>query len=133
MKPYETVTALSKQRRNDLWLILGIAAAVAILAVLHTVTRAKGDYAVVLREGQEVARYSLRQEETVSLGFGDDVTNVLVIENGKARIEKANCPDQICVKHRAVFREGDTIVCLPNELVIKIEASAKGDAPDVVV
>ena len=133
MSGLKKVAALSKQRRNDLWLILGIVVVVAVAAVIYTVTRTAGDYAVVIRDGQEIARYSLSQDDTISIGNGENVTNVLVIENGQARIEKADCPDQICVQHRAVSKAGETIVCLPNELVIKIEASANEDAPDMVV
>ena len=133
MRRISGVAALSKQRRNDLLLLLGIATAIAVFATIYMVTRSAGDCAIVLQNGNEIARYSLSEDARVPVSVGDTVTNVLVIEDGKAHIEEANCPDQICVKHRAVSKAGETIVCLPNELVIKIEASAQTDAPDMVV
>ena len=43
-------------------------------------------------------------------------------------MEWAECPDQICVKHRAIFREGESIICLPNEIVVTIRG---GEEPEV--
>lgn len=120
-------------RRGDAWLLIGIVLAVAVFAVVYFATRTAGAYAVVIQNGKETARYALSQPCEVPLKSGDAVTNVLVIENGQARIETANCPDQICVEHRAVSKTGETIVCLPNELVIKIEAATDYGTPDMVV
>ena len=53
-------------------------------------------------------------------------------EHGQVWITEADCRDQICVEHRPVSKAGETVVCLPNELVIKIVAS-ETDAPDMVV
>ena len=41
---------------------------------------------------------------------------------------EADCPDQICVNHLAISRDGESIICLPNKVVIAIEA---GDTRNV--
>ena len=46
---------------------------------------------------------------------------VLVIEDGKAYMEEADCPNQICVHHSAISHKGETIVCLPNRIVIEVQ------------
>jgi len=51
----------------------------------------------------------------------DSGKNVLVIENGEASIKSATCPDKICVSHRKISKSGETIVCLPNKVVVEIE------------
>jgi len=43
-------------------------------------------------------------------------------------VTDADCPDRLCVKQRAISKQGETIVCLPHRLIVKIEG---GDAPDV--
>lgn len=126
-------TAPPKRRRNDIFLLLGILAAVAVFALIFFATRKEGSYAAVIKDGTEIARYSLSQDQTIPITQGEEVTNLLVIEGGKARIAEAACPDQICVEHRAVSKAGETIVCLPRELVIKIVAAEQGDGPDMVV
>ena len=34
---------------------------------------------------------------------------------------EASCPDQVCVRQRAVQYAGESIVCLPNKLIVAIE------------
>ena len=47
-------------------------------------------------------------------------TNTVQIENGKVKMAAANCPDQICVHQKAISRNGESIICLPNKIVLKI-------------
>ena len=37
----------------------------------------------------------------------------------------AQCPDQLCRKQGPVFRPGETIVCLPNKVVLEIKGSGE--------
>ena len=34
---------------------------------------------------------------------------------------EANCPDEICVHHKPISKNGETIVCLPNKVVVVIK------------
>ena len=83
-------------------------------------------------EGQEVKRFSLDEDTEYKIvvvsdseGQSDDADyeeyNILVIESGKAYVSEADCHEQICVKHNAISKTGETIVCLPHSLVIEIE------------
>ena len=45
---------------------------------------------------------------------------VLVIRNGEAYMEEADCPNQICVHHAPIRYKGETIVCLPNRIIIEV-------------
>lgn len=118
--------------KNDILLIGGFLLAAALFALLFFATRKEGAYAAVLKNGTEIARYSLAEEGEYPILEGDAVTNLLVIADGKAQMTEAVCPDQICVHHRPISKAGETIVCLPHEVVVKIEAEG-GDAPDMVV
>ena len=33
----------------------------------------------------------------------------------------ADCPDKLCVHQKAVSRDGESIICLPNKVVVSIE------------
>ena len=35
----------------------------------------------------------------------------------------ADCPDQLCVKQKKISLKNETIVCLPNKVVIEIEGA----------
>ena len=58
--------------------------------------------------------------------------NLLVIEGGKAFVKSASCPDGICSSHRAVSKDGESIICLPNKVVIEIRARGQ-EQPDIIV
>ncbi len=45
---------------------------------------------------------------------------VLIIKEGEAYMQEADCPNQICVHHSPVSHKGETIVCLPNRVIIEI-------------
>ena len=43
-------------------------------------------------------------------------------------MEDADCPDQICVNHRAISRDEESIICLPNQTIVTIRG---GEEPEV--
>ena len=45
---------------------------------------------------------------------------ILIIKDGEAYMQEADCPNQICVHHSPVSNKGETIVCLPNRVIIEI-------------
>jgi len=45
---------------------------------------------------------------------------VMVIDGTKVYMESADCPNQICVHHSSISHKGETIICLPNRVVIEI-------------
>ena len=47
--------------------------------------------------------------------------NVLQIQNHKATIIEADCPDQLNIKKKAVSHIGELIVCLPHKMVIEVK------------
>lgn len=122
-----------KRRRNDILLLAGVLGAVAVFALTYFLTRQEGAYAAVIQRGTEIARYSLAEDRQVPIQTDGTVTNLLVIRAGKAQITQADCPDQICVHHRPVSKAGETIVCLPRELVIRIVGEKSANEPDVAV
>lgn len=48
-------------------------------------------------------------------------TNKIIVKDGFVSVEEADCPDKVCVKHKAISAEGETIICLPHRMVIEIE------------
>lgn len=47
--------------------------------------------------------------------------NLVELGDGEVRVIEASCPDQIDVKQGYISKIGETIVCLPNKLVIEIK------------
>ena len=126
-------SAPQKRCRNDMLLILGIILAVGLLSIVYFTTKKDGAYAVITKNGEEIGIYSLSEDIKIPIKDGEEITNTLVIKDGKAYMESAVCPDQICVKHRVVSKANETIVCLPSKIVVKIIAEQGTDGPDTVV
>lgn len=74
-------------------------------------------------DGKEVSSYPLNKDAKYILNNG---TNTLVVKDGYAMITEANCPDHVCVNQGKINCSGQSIVCLPNKLVVTIEISYKG-------
>ena len=109
------------KRRNDLLLIGGLLLA-ALLVWFLVRPGGMGHWAVVTVDGQESGRYSLDVERTVTIG--EEAYNILRIAGGTASVVEANCGDHTCVRTGSISREGETIVCLPHRLVVRIEGGA---------
>ena len=122
-----------KKLKNDIILVVVvlIVAAAGIFLLNHFKT--DGVYAVVKIDGVETARYPLSQNIEKVIETGDNGKNTLVIKNGKAFIEDANCPDKICEGHNKISYTGETIVCLPHKVVIEIVADDTSEDLDAVV
>ena len=112
-----------KRVYRDLALIAGLLLLAAVLYVSQRLGQTEGTVAVVRVDGQEVARYSLAVEGVYELNGG---TNTLVIENGKAYLSHADCPDLLCVKQGKISASGQVITCLPNRLTVTVYGGDSG-------
>lgn len=105
------------KHRNDLILILLPLLAAGLLFFLLR-PGGGGQYVLVTVDGQEVGRYPLGEDRTVTIGEED--YNILEIRDGAAAVTDANCGDHTCVRTGKISRAGETIICLPHRLVVKI-------------
>lgn len=111
---------LSKKARRDLLLLCGICLSALVLYALTLLFQSDGVYLAVFRDGEEVARYPLDTDVSFRLDSGDGGYNLVRIENGTVDMTEASCPDRICVRHRPIAKAGQTIICLPNRIILKI-------------
>lgn len=112
-----------RTRKNDLILILMllVVALVSYLGIgLYQEMNTKNGVALVTIDGEEYASYPLTVDATERIELEDGSYNLLVIEDGKADVTEASCPDGICVNHSAIDKRGESIVCLPNKVVVEI-------------
>ena len=104
-------------KMRDLLLIGTILLAAVALLLASRLGRRAGGAVVVRAGGEELGTYSLAEDGTYSLNGG---TNVLQIEDGKARMIEAHCPDHYCMNQGSIRNTGETITCLPNKLTVTV-------------
>lgn len=120
-------------KRGDFFLLLGALLLAAILFALFILFRTEGARAVVTLDGAEYGSYPLSEDRTVEIRQADGtVTNRLIIQDGRARMEWAACPDQICIEQGEISRQGQSIVCLPGRVAVEITGGEES-GPDAVV
>ena len=116
-------------KKNDLILAAAVIAAAAVILAFQYFRQDGSEQRVAITvDGEAFGTYDLTEDQTVEISG----TNRLIIENGTARMEWADCPDQLCVNHRAVDKNGESIICLPNKIVVAIESSDESGLDGVV-
>ena len=121
--------------RNDIILITAVILAAVIGLIYLNFFRSPGDSVTVTVDGEVYGVFSLSENtaEDIYTGENNENLNRLVIKDGKALMETATCPDGICVSHKSIFRDGESIVCLPNRVVITVTREGSTDGPDVII
>ena len=82
---------------------------------------------VVTIDGEVYGTYPLSEDRTERIELPDGSYNILIISDGYADVSEASCPDQICVKHNHIRYSKESIVCLPNKVVVTVEGGEDND------
>ena len=118
--------------KRDIMLLAALFAVGAMLFAFFRFSRAEGARAVVRVSGEEYGSYDLTMDQTVEIHGRDGGTNLLQIQDGKASVTEASCPDLLCVHQGKVSRQGESIICLPNEVVVEITGAMEEVPYDVI-
>ena len=105
-------------QKKDMLLIIGVICIAAILYFSHELTGSEdaGQVTVTVK-GEVQGIYSLDQNQTVEINHG---SNVLEIKDGTAKMSEADCPDKLCVHQRSISKYHESIICLPNKVVVEV-------------
>lgn len=84
---------------------------------------------IVNVNGEIVERQKLNsefgeKEFVVESEFGK---NVIVVEDNSVYIKDSDCKDKTCIKMGKISKVGQSLVCLPNRLIITIEGNSDVD------
>ena len=85
--------------------------------------RGEGGTLTVTIDGEIYKTYDMSKDQEIIM---DEVLgyNRFEIKDGVVSMIEADCPDQYCVDHAPIHREGETIVCLPHKVVLEVTNSA---------
>jgi hypothetical protein len=109
-------------KKNDIFLI-GIILMIAVVSFLViNATKQDGDKVVIEIDGKFYKELPLNVDTTLVIETANGGTNTLVIENGHADVIDATCPDKICVDQKHIENNGETIICLPNKVLIEVQS-----------
>lgn len=117
---------MKKSIRKDIVLIGLLLMAGLVLGLILLLTKKQGKSVEIHVTGADTRIIPLSKSGSYEIQ-GTNGVNVLVIENGKAHMEEASCPDGICMGMGEIDSAGQSIICLPNEMVVVV-TDPKADA-----
>lgn len=80
--------------------------------------------AIISLENETIHEINLSDHqghEEFEITTHDLETNMIELSDGSIKISSATCNDQVCVRTGFINRAGQTIICLPHQLVIEIQ------------
>ena len=106
------------------WIIIAPVITAAVISMIHFhLTPSPGIEIVVMGDNRMQENHSLGKNQTVTIAGVLGNTDI-TIQDRKAWISKAPCPHQICVNMGKISREGESLVCLPNRVLVFITGKA---------
>lgn len=101
-----------------------LAAITAAAGIIYlSASESEKKYACIYQDGVLIHKINLSDVEkpyTVTVG-----SNVILVEKGQVSMSDADCPDGLCIKQGAITGNARPIVCLPNNVVVKLTNDEK--------
>ena len=98
-----------------------------VFAIILSTIQPDERIAVVTVDGKVYKEVDLSVEDTFVVETSKG-TNQVRIKDDAIYVEEATCPDKLCVKHGKLNNKYDSIVCLPNKVVIEYKTASDIDA-----
>ena len=86
---------------------------------------------VVTHHGEEIASGTLREVRRIEVEGEHHLT--ITCDGTEVYVSHSDCPTQDCVRTGAVSVPGQSIVCLPEQVIVKIVGMKTDAAPDLVI
>ena len=111
--------------KKDLILFL-VVLIIGVAGVFLMNSAEKGRSATIVVDGKTKESVSLDQD------FEKEINGVFICcENGEVYVKESVCPDKVCVRSGKISKSGESIICAPNRVAIKIDGK-KGSMPDAM-
>lgn len=110
--------------------IIGIILIICAVFILISDSGKHGKYAVISVDGKIAAEISLgKNRQNITVDSAENIS--FEVKNGGICVSDSDCPDGICKKSGYISRKGQTIVCLPKNVTVKISDSSS--EADVII
>ena len=108
---------MRKKYIADLFLVISLVILTFVTSIfIYRKQTSNKIYVEVSIDGEITSTYLLDENIEIMLDTG----NMLVIKDRSVCISDANCPDGLCVKQGTISKANESIICLPNKLVVRI-------------
>ncbi|HHX11182.1 MAG TPA: NusG domain II-containing protein [Clostridiales bacterium] len=107
-------------KKNDL-ILIAVILIIGIGALLFMFfNNEAGSNVSVQMNGEEIITFDLNEDITYTIEGDNGAWNTFAIKDGYVDMIDASCPDKICVDHKSIHYNHETITCLPNQVLLEI-------------
>ena len=106
-------------KKADIVLFIVLVAAGLALSWLSVRDSGAASQAVVTVNGRHYGTYDLSRDREITVEQNDH-TNKITIKDGQVQMSYSDCKNQVCVKDGKISRTSQSIVCLPNRVMVEI-------------
>ena len=122
-----------KMRRDRRAMFMILLAILIISGVLWSVRAATKNPEVmsaeITQEGKLLQRVLLKKGDSareIIIRYKDGY-NKIRVEDGRISVVEADCPDKDCLKRGWLKKSGDSTICLPHRLIIRLTGESEVD------
>lgn len=108
------------QKRDLILAAVILMTAAAAFGFNYYSRRTPASTAQVSVEGKVIEVLDLSKDTEVTVTSSNGGTNHLMVKDGEIWCSQASCPDKVCVHQGKKHLSSDTIVCLPNQMIVTI-------------
>ncbi len=114
-------------KRNDFILIvIVILLCIGVIAYMQ-LTKKEGSKVQVTVDGKVYDTLLLQEDTEYTVHLDNGGSNTFIIKDGYVDMIEASCPDKLCVNQNNIHFDRETIVCLPNKVVLEIMGGEEND------
>lgn len=112
-----------KKHKKDLLLIASVLAIAAVgFGVNYYNQKKPAARLEITVDGKVTDTLDLNKDTELTIEGWNGGTNHLIIQDGMAWVDGADCPDKVCIHQGKVAMNRQMIVCLPNRMVATVVA-----------
>lgn len=121
-----------KIRKNDIILITVIVAFAALFFFLINSFSSSGNKVIIEQDTKQIATLDINKNQEYNIYDKDgNICNTVIINGNQVSMKYANCKDKICVNHNKISKNNESIICLPNKVIVTVVSNKSRDVDEV--
>ena len=122
----------NKKIKNDIILIVVIIALASLIFILINCFSSNGNKVIIEQNAKQIATLNINKNQEYNIYDKEgNICNTVIISGGQVSMKYANCKDKICVNHKKINKNNESIICLPNKVVVTVVSDKYSDVDEV--
>ena len=111
------ILSFISRHKIDVIVIASLLLVSILFLAVNELTKTEGAYVEITVGSERAVKYPLTLNASYTLLNG---ANVITVEGGVAYMSHSSCPDHTCESTGKIRYVGQSIICLPNKVTVKI-------------